>query len=80
MGSSPSRHPTPSSIPLLAQDLNAPDCAFEDDDLLGSNFDEQFIGVVPAKDAGDRLALCRPDGDILSHKFGDELVGSFLFF
>ena len=61
--------------PILAHDLNAPDGAFENDDLLGSHFDEQLIGVVPPQDAGDGLALCRPDGDLLSHELRDELVG-----
>jgi len=60
---------------LWSQDLNAPDGTFEDDDLLGSNFDEQLIGVEPAQDAGDRLTLCRSDGDLLSQELRYELMG-----
>jgi hypothetical protein len=46
---------TPSLFYGLTQYLNAPDGTLEDDDLLGSHFDEQLIGVVPPQDAGDRL-------------------------
>jgi hypothetical protein len=62
-------------LPPLAHDLNTPDSALKDDHLLGSHFDKQLIGIVPTQDAGDRLALCRSNGDLLPQELGDELMG-----
>jgi len=59
----------------LAHDLDAPDGTFEDDDLFWSYFYEQLIGVEPSQDARDGLTLSWSDGDLLSQKLRDELMG-----